>query len=157
DLLALGPTANLGLSGVTNPAARLSNIVVETTARLFLVTTEPHYDLVTTPGTDRRLGREMAAIRVMPVFSNALAVPYVYGGGGTNEADAWIAAASNALRTVQRPLLAGDFGIHDTLVALLLEQKIGEILTSRGETNGTNLTLFHFRPQDVARFNPDHL
>ena len=79
---------------------------------------------------------------------------YTYGGGNiTNEANAWIAAASNAVKNLPRTLIKGDLDFTDTLTALLVEKKIGDLLVTRGETGGTNITLFPFRPSDVARTN----
>lgn len=152
SLLAFGTTTNLSISGATNPAVVLSNLVIDPRQRLLAVATEQHFSMITS-NADKAIGRELIGLRVMPSFSNSFAaVPYSYGGSNiTNEANGWIAAASNAVALAVKPVLLASFTIYDSLVALLLEKKIGDILTSRGETNGTNLTLFSFRPTDAGR------
>jgi hypothetical protein len=152
-ILSVGACSNLGLAGVTNPAARLSNIVTESQARLIVAATEQHYDIATA-GADKRIGREMLGLVAVPDLPPPLNVPYVYGGGNlTTEANAWIVAASNAVHNLPRELVKGDLDIYDTLVALLVEKKVGELLLSRGQTNGSNITFFPFRPTDVSRIN----
>ena len=78
---------------------------------------------------------------------------YTYGGGSlATEAQNWINAAKAAQAAVQHPILKGEFGVHDTLVALLLERKINQLLVSRGADgfNPSNLTLFPFRTRDAT-------
>jgi hypothetical protein len=153
SILSVAACSNLALAGVADPAARLSNIVVETQSRLVVAATEQHFDIATA-SADTRIGRELLGLVAVPVLPPPLNVPYVYGGGNlTTEANAWIIAASNAVHNLPRELVKGDLDIYDTLVALLMEKKVGELLVSRGQTNGGNITFFPFRPTDVSRVN----
>ena len=155
SLLAYGNTTNLTMPGVINPAGVLSNIFLDPRQRLLAVGTEAHFYMLTT-NTDKKIGRELIGLLPMPAFSNALVVPYTFGGGSlSNEANAWIAAASNALANAARPIVMQSFTIYDSLMALLVEDEIGKILLVRGNTNGANLTLFPFRPSDTGRASLD--
>src|SRR5205807_1047670 len=50
SLLAFNVASNLSLTGVTNPAALLSNIVIDTQQRLVAAATEEHFDIATAGG-----------------------------------------------------------------------------------------------------------
>ncbi|MDW8310513.1 MAG: thrombospondin type 3 repeat-containing protein, partial [Verrucomicrobiales bacterium] len=152
SLLAVGSVTNLSIPGVLNPAARLTNIIVQPEDRLLVEATELHFDILTA-NADKRLGRELVGLLVAPQFT-PLSVSYTFGGGNlVAEANAWIAAASNAWAGLTRPISKGDLTVRDTLTAALVERKIGDILVSRGLPWGTNITLFSFRPGDAARTN----
>ena len=151
-LLSVGSVTNVSIPGVLNPAARLTNIVVQPEDRLLVEATELHYDIVTA-NADKRLGRELVGLLPAPRFA-PVAVNYTFGGGSlAAEANAWIAAASNAWAGATRPISKGDLTVRDTLTAALVERKIGQILVSRGLPWGTNITLFGFRPGDAGRTN----
>jgi hypothetical protein len=144
--------AALGVPGVTNPAARLSGIVVEPDDRLLVEATELHFD-IQTANPDKRLGRELVGLLPAPRFT-PVEVPYKFGGSNlAAEANAWIAAASNAWAATTREISKGDLTVRDTLTAALVERKIGQILVSRSLPWGTNITLFPFRPSDAGRSN----
>ena len=137
------------------PVARLSNVVVNPEARLVVLSTDPHYSLITT-NPDNAVGREMVGLIQVPVLS-ALQVPYIFGSAGgniTNEAQGWILAASNAWWNLKRAVLTNDLTVNDTLTALLVERKIAQILGTRGTNWWTNLTLFPYRVNDLTRVNP---
>jgi len=150
SLLAAATVTNLSVSGVTNPAAYLSNIVVEPDDRLLAEATELHFDIATA-NPDKRLGRELVGLLPAPRFT-PVEVPYTFGGGSlASEANAWITAASNAWAGTTREIVKGDLTVRDTLTAALVERKIADILLARGEAAGTNLTLFPFRSGDAGR------
>lgn len=152
SLLSAATVSNLVITGVTNPAGRLTNIVVEPEDRLLVESTELHYDILT-GNADKRLGRELVGLLPAPRFT-PVQVPYTFGGGAlATEANAWIQAASNAWAGSTREISKGDLTIRDTLTAALAERKIGEILTARGMAWGSNITLFPFRPSDAGRSN----
>ncbi len=152
SLLSAGVVTYLGISGVTNPACLLTNIVVDPEDRMLVEATDLHFDIVTT-NTDKRLGRELVGLLLVPRFP-AAQVPYTYSGGNLiTEANAWIAAASNLWIGMPREISKGDLTINDTLTAVLVEQKLSEILVARGLTWGTNITLFPFRASDKGRSN----
>src|SRR4030095_1847330 len=145
-LLRYGATANLNIPGALNPSVLLSNVVIDTRQRLLTVATEQHFDLATA-NPDKSLGRELLGLRPVPEVSAGLKVNYAFGGGtlGT-EANNWIAAAQAAQASVSHEKSVGELGIYDTLTALLVEKKIAEILSARGNAAAANLTLFPFRP-----------
>ncbi len=144
--------SNVAVSGVTNPAGHLTNIVVLPEDRLLVEATELHYDILTTHA-DKRIGRELVGLLPIPKF-NPVQVPYSFGGGNlATEANAWIQSASNAYTSLTREILKGDLTVRDTLSAVLVERMIGQILVARGFSWGTNLTLFPFRPGDAGRTN----
>jgi hypothetical protein len=151
-LAAATVVSNVGIAGVTNPAGHLTNIVVQPQDRLLVEATELHYDILT-GHPDKRIGRELVGLLTAPRFT-PIQVPYTFGGGNlTTEANAWIQAASNAYASVTREIHKGDLTVRDTLAAVLVERKIGQILVTRGFDWGTNITLFPFRPSDAGRSN----
>lgn len=153
SLLAYGATTNVGIPGVANPAVRLSNIVVETQERLLVGGTDLHYDIQTS-AADKRIGREMVRLISVPAVQ-AVSVPYVFAGGSlASEASNWIASASNAYASSTREIVKNEMVVNDTLVALLVEKKLAEILQTRGSNWWSNMTLFAFRSSDAARTNP---
>lgn len=150
-LLRYSRTENLNVPGLLNPSVLLSNIVLDARQRLLSVATERHFDIATS-GTNKTLGRELLALRPVPDVAAGLEVNYPYGGGAlATEANNWIAAAQAAAASVTHERFVHEIGVDDTLAALLVERKIGEVLVARGQTFGSNLTLFPFRPADAAR------
>lgn len=150
SLYTTASTANLGFVGVDDPAALLANIAVDEKQRLVVAATEPHFDIATS-GTDKRLGREM--LKLVPVPDvDALDVPYEYGGGTlASETANWIADAQAADAATVRALVAGAMTVADTLVALLVEKLVEQLLTDRGLPAEDDITLFSFRPADSER------
>src|SRR6185503_20403779 len=67
------------------------------------------------------------------------------------EANNWITAAQAAAASVVHERFVQELSVDDTLAALLVEKKISEILVARGQSAGSNLTLFPFRPPDQSR------
>lgn len=148
---------------LNSPVSYFSNLFADISQRLYIAATEPHFDLRTNgtsfpTGTDTRVGRELLALLPVPKSATGLQINYTYSGGTLQqEAAAWIAAAQAAQAAVQRPVLVSDLSYEDTLVALLCERKLGQMLLSRGMIAATNkITLFPFRPQDAGRVNPSH-
>ena len=155
SLLSYGKTTNTGLAGVTNPAARLTDISFEKDARLLAVATEEHF-AIDTAGTNKLLGRELIGLLRLPALQPPFQVSYNYGGGTlATEANNWLAAAAASNALTHRAIFSMDLTIYDSLVALLTERKIEELLLTRGVSAASNLTLFPFRPTEVSRFSPD--
>jgi hypothetical protein len=149
-LLRYGVTANLNLP-VVNPAAMLSNIVLDAKQRLVAVATEQHFD-INAASTDSRIGRELIGLIAVPNAAYELNVPYNYSSGNLGQAaNDWIAAAQNAQNNVKRETVTGELDMFDTLVALLVEKKVADTLGARGLSSSANLTLFPFRPTDNGR------
>jgi hypothetical protein len=147
-------TTNLGIAGVTDPAARFTNVIVDIKDRWLAVATDPHYDIAT-GGADKRLGRELLKLVAVPAVQPKVKVAYAYGGGSAAaEAAAWVAAAQAAYAAVPHVTIQGDLAPRDTLVALLAERAVSGLMHSRGLASGTNITLFGFRPSDAARYVP---
>lgn len=148
-----GVAANLGVAGVTDPASRLTNVLLDTDPPLIIAATDAHFDIAT-PGSDKHLGRELLSI--IPAPRPPLPeVTYAYSGGDiATEAAHWISAAQALYASVPHETVKNNLDINDVLVALLFERKISQILQQRGNPAWSNLTLFPFRPTDSGRTNP---
>jgi len=152
SLLSVSNTANNAIGGLADPSVRLPLIPADPARPLFAVSTDPHFE-ITTAGADKKLGREMIALWVQPEIGSPIQVAYSFGYGDlATEASNWISAAQIA--PVQRPLFIGETEPLDTLVALLFERKIRDLLQGRGLHVGEEITLFPFRAPDVTRVNP---
>jgi len=150
------PGGFLGEQAVALPAeraARFSNVVADVSQRLLAISTEPHFDIETT-NSDTRIGRELLTLLPIPGY-----VPIVVSNAGYTGVNAaadtsnWIAAAIIAATSAPPRVIDGSFVKFDTLTALLVERKFGELLFNRGTNWGTNLTLFPHRAADVTRSN----
>jgi hypothetical protein len=151
-LLSATNTANNALAGVTDPSARLTQLPADLDLPLVVVATDPHF-FIQTAAPDKKIGRELLGLYIRPDIGPALSAPYSFGHGNlVTEANNWIAAAQAALP--QRPLGTGELEPLDTLVALLLELKVWELLLDRGLYAGEAITLFPFRAGDAGRLNP---
>jgi hypothetical protein len=135
-----------------SPAVTFTNLAWAAAQYLFQVATETRYDIVAND-TDRSRGTEMVRLTVAPALL-PVTVPYVYGGGPlASEAAAWMASARTAYAAVQHVNVQGDLAVDDTLSALLVERKIGQILAARSTNWAGNITLFPWRTADLARSN----
>jgi hypothetical protein len=141
------------MDALSKPSVTLSNLAIVVEDHLVVEATDLHYDIQTT-NIDTTVGREM--IGLMPVPAPQLpAINYTFGGGSlATEANNWILAASNALSHLSRATLTNQLTINSTLSALLFERAVAIQFGNRGMPWWTNLTLFPFRPSDVARTNP---
>jgi len=152
-LLASTQTVNQVVVGATDPAGRLT-VFAETAHGLAVVATEAHFGL-NVGGPDKNVGRELLSLVPLPKVIGGVQVPYIYGNGlPAVEVAGWINAAQQAYGAAASQTTVGDLEIYDTLVALLFEKKIQEILLSRGYSSWSNITLFPFRPTDAERQNP---
>ena len=146
----------LGSTEATNqarPFARLTNIVVDPSKRLISVSTDLHYNILTT-NTDKTVGREMIGLFGVPALS-AMAGAYTNSGSNTFwEATNWVRLASNSWNSLKRGTVTNTLSVTNTLTALLFEQTTAILLGSRSNLWWNNLTLFPFRVADVARTNP---
>lgn len=152
-LLASTQAVNQAVPGATDPAGRLT-VFAETAHGLVVVATEAHFGL-NVAGPDKSVGRELLSLVPVPQVIGGVHVPYDYGNGlPAVEAAVWINAAQQAYAAAASQTTTGDLEIYDTLVALLFEKKVQEILLSRGYGSWSNVTLFPFRPTDAERQNP---
>ncbi|MBP7829618.1 MAG: hypothetical protein KA248_06845 [Kiritimatiellae bacterium] len=151
--LVQSPALMLGGTGVTNPAARLSFTGEDLSPGFVAVATENCFP-ISTAYPDKNLGREI--VRLVPRPDHRPPdVPCVYGGGSLAvEASNWVASASNAYAGLQTPRVTTSLGIIDTLVTLLMERKIGDILFSRGEMADPRISLLSFRVNDADAIVP---
>jgi hypothetical protein len=154
DLLGSALTANLGVPGVLDPAARLQNLGVDDRQRLLAVVTDPHFP-IQTAATDKNLGRELLALEPIPSQDAGLDVNFTPGPGTpAQQAAAWRAAAQAAAAARPRTRVLTAIGPHDTLAALLAERKFELLLQARGLPPTNQLTLFPARAGDVDRYFP---
>jgi hypothetical protein len=151
SLIGFDRTALYGLGGVSDPAAYLDEIAV-LYPDLFLVVAAERTFNIDVAATDRRLGRQIAALVKFPE-TTLNPVPYTFGssGGSTNlEAAAWVSSAQTHYLSQTRPLVVRDFDLYDTLSLLLTELKIEQILNYRGMLASDPLTLTGFRSSETA-------
>lgn len=153
SILRAGTTATLSIPTVTDPAVNETNIVLDTDPPLVVVGSDPHFDIATA-SSDKRLGRELLGFIVSP-RTPLPDVVYAYGGGSlATESAGWIAAAQAAYASIPRQQIKDNLDVNDTLIALLFERKVAQILNERGNPAASNLTLFPFRATDTGRTNP---
>lgn len=130
--------------------ALITNLPIALEHRLIALDTEAHLDLPIA-ATNRRVGRELLALFPAPDV-HAPSVPYTYLGRDIKtEAAAWLAALRDSTQFKTRHVAFTELTIHSTLVALLYQAKIGQILHSRGLVPTPQVSLLQFRPQDKAR------
>lgn len=143
-------TTNLTVEGFAT-ALDFTNILANQLPPLLAVGAPPNYAIVT-GNSDTNIGREVIGLFPAPQLSRPT-VSYTLGNASLAvEAANWIAAAKAAQAARQHPVVAGAFGVDETLGALVLERKVNQILFNRSVTgfNATNLTLFHFRVNDTG-------
>lgn len=153
--LAYGIVSNQAISGVsvTNPAAILTGIAIDTPLHLTLATSEQHFDIVT-PYTNKTIGREVVGIYDTPT-GTAFTVDYTYAYGSLGaEATNWIQDARTTYSNLAANVSVRDLGVRETLPALLFERKIGDILYSRGAVTGSLISIFPFRSGDASLERP---
>lgn len=141
--------------GVQQPTAALIPVSVDARMGLVTVGTDYHFP-INTASLDKAIGRELLAVVPVPVVARPV-IPYVPGNGSPLvEAQAWVAAARNTFTNLPRVEVKRNFGVHDTLVAALLERKLGMIFAARGQTNlgPDKLTLFPQRDPGSGRNAP---
>jgi len=150
SLLRFDRTDNLAVSGVTDPAALLSEVSLEDSEQFLVVSTGRNFNLnVAAP--DTLLGRQIAALVPFPDVSLD-PVSFAYGGAGGNpsaEATAWLNAAKAHYAAIQRPSFVEEFDLFDTLSLLLVELKLEQILQYRGLLTLDQLTLTGFRGNET--------
>jgi hypothetical protein len=136
-------------------SALVTNRFLDPRHQLFVVATEPHFD-VFTPSADRLIGRELISLIPAPEVP-PIEVNYQFGGAtGVLNAEAlnWVIAAQAAYGSATNELRSHSLRIANTTVAVLLEHKLRSLLAeapASSWTNGTNLTLFSFRSGDAGR------
>lgn len=154
DLLGSALTANLGVPGVLNPAARLQNLGADDRQRLLAIATDPHFP-IQTAAADKNIGRELLALEPIPSQDAGLDVSFTPGPGTpAQQAAAWRAAAQAAAAARARTRVITAIGPQDTLAALLAERKFELLLQARGLSPTNQITLFPARAGDVARHFP---
>lgn len=154
DLLGSALTANLGVPGVLDPAARLQNLGVDDRQRLLSLATDPHFP-IQTAAADKNLGRELLALEPIPSQDAGLDVAFTPGAGTlAAQAAAWRAAAQAAAAARPRTRVLANLDPQTTLAALLTERKLELLLQARGLPPTSLLTLFPARAGDVDRDFP---
>ncbi|HKJ89935.1 MAG TPA: hypothetical protein VJ960_02295, partial [Oceanipulchritudo sp.] len=149
SLIGFDRTDLQGLAGITDPAAAIDEVSIRSSEIPLVVATERTFN-IDVPGADRRLGRQTAALVPIPEVSLD-PVPYSFGGAGGNpsaEAAAWVTSARNHFLGITRPRVVREFDLFDTLVLLVTELRIEQILTNRGLLSGDAITLTGFRASE---------
>ncbi len=126
-------------------SALFADVFLDPDQKLYIVATEPHFDVVTA-AKDTRIGRELVTLVPSPVVP-PITVDYAFGASGgllNAESAAWVAAAKVAYLGAIKETRSQNIPIVNTLVAALFEHKLRQILA-------TNVTLFPFRPADAKQ------
>jgi hypothetical protein len=151
--LAGGSAAMLGMAGVQDPAVRLSGLPTDVDNGFVVLSTEENFPIQTV-FTNKNLGREMVAV----VSAPEVALPhvtYTYGGGSlATEASNWVSAAKTAYSNAPATFVKLTLNCLDSLVAVLMEKKIGEILYARGVMPTSEISLLSYRVADGGRMVP---
>lgn len=155
SILAYGPVTNQTIPGVTvtNPAGILAGIDIDVPLRLVAGASEEHFGIATTH-TNALIGRELVGLYDAPTGAEFV-VDYTYANGeiGT-EATNWMMEARTACSNVTPAVSVFDLGVTNTLVALLFEREVGNILYSRGSITGSLISIFPFRQGDADLEQP---
>jgi hypothetical protein len=151
SLLGYDRTRFHNVGGVAEPSALFEGIPVGVPELPLILSTERNFPIdFAIPDPD--IGRQIVGLFEPPEVTLP-PVPYVYGTGGmvpAVEANLWIEAAREFYLSQTRPLFTTEFDLYDTLILLLVELKLEEILTSRGLLSGDAFTLTSFRPNEAA-------
>lgn len=150
SLLGFDRTALHGLGGLTDPAAYIEEVSWDAPELPLVVAAERTFN-IDVAAADKRLGRQIAALVSVPEASLD-PVPYTFGSSGgvvSTEAAAWVTSAKSHYLAITRPQVIREFDLFDTLVLLLVELKIEEILTDRGLLSGDSITLTGFRTPEA--------
>ncbi len=132
-------------------SVRFQRLVVDRPPALFSVITDPNMAIATGNWTDGQLiGRELLGMVPAPE-AFPLAVPYHYAGAGLAvEGSNWVHAAQTTFTNGARLAMLRDLDYLDTLAALLIERKVGDLLSQRGVTTNRLITLFPGRDGDAG-------
>jgi hypothetical protein len=151
--------SHVGAAPVNDPpavplaaSALVTNLFLDPRHKLFVATTEPHFNILTL-AADRRIGRELVSLIPAPDVP-PIKVNYAFGAAAgvlKAEASNWVAAAQAAYLTATNEVRFHTMPIVNTTVAALLEHKLRLILAP---TSASNLTLFPFRAGDADRRPP---
>lgn len=137
------------------PMARLECTPFDAQQRLLVVSTPAHFD-IDSSGPSSRVGREMVGLIAAPdapdlsfdFTLDTFADPLV-------EADRWISDASSAFAAAEAQTVSTDLTIDDVLAFVLVEGRIGRLLSYRGIGGSTESPSFtSFRPSEVEGYFP---
>lgn len=141
---------------LASPAARFTNAPADVSSFMLTTATDPNFDINTT-NVDKAIGRELLSLVPVPYLELPVFNFTPSAGSITAQATEWIQAASNALASAVKPVVAIRSGIPETLTALLVERKLHDLLAARGDlplTTTNRLTLFGFRFGDSSMVRP---
>jgi hypothetical protein len=143
-------------SALFNPSARFTNAPADVSSFMLTTATDSNFE-INTAGADKAIGRELLSLVPVPYLESPVFNFTPSSGSLAAQAAEWIQAASNALVSATKPVVAVRSGVAESLTALLVERKLHDLLAVRGDLalNATNrLTLFGFRFGDAALVRP---
>lgn len=138
--------------GVTSLVARLANLPADPQPALAVLTTPPHF-AIDTGNTNCWYGREMVGVYTADAVP-PVEVDYEYVSGRSTNAACWVIAARAAYDERARQSAFRTLRKSDTLVALLFERQMGDLLYYRGLAAQRTVSLFPFRDGDSWRDYP---
>ena len=130
------------------PVAAFSCQPVEAQQRLLIVSTPLNYSLRTDVDVQQR-GRELIGMVAVP-DAIPVEVSFQYGGGtSAQETTNWINAATATYAAVTTPIVIKSIGVDDTLVFLLMEARLADLLQMHGFVgSSTSFSLTPFREHE---------
>ena len=152
-LLGVDISRNNGFAGVADASVAFTGLSTPMQAGLFALATPSHFN-VSTPASDKMIGRELVALARPPELSETTPA-YSWSGGSTHtETLAWISAAQTAYGASSRPVSSREMEYTDTVAALLLEALAARELYARGEIATNAASLFPHRTEPESLPHP---
>ena len=152
SLLGYDRTRDHAIGGVADPSALIEEIAPGESGLPIMVATGSNFP-VDVAAPDNRIGRQIAAL-VMPPDLEAPEFTYSFGSAGGDpaaEAGAWVSAVKSQLLALSREQTVREFDLYDTLVLLLVEARLEQILEARGLLPAADrMTLTGFRTGEDA-------
>jgi hypothetical protein len=146
--LGYSQSENLALGvSVTNPVALFSGVSRAVAQPLLAAVSDSRFD-VSSSTNDNQRGVELVGVYLAPA-ADVQEVSYVYGGGDlAAEASNWLAAAASIYTNDTPVMQVEELGIGDTLVGMLVERKVADLLYSRAVITNAWCSLFAGRSAD---------
>jgi len=130
------------------PFAAFACQPVEAQQRLLVVGTPLHFQL-RTDVNDQRRGRELVGLIPVP-DAVPVNVAFTYGSGSpAAEAQSWIEAATTAYTAAEPATIIRTIGVDETLVFLLTEARLMDLLQFRGLGSSGGFSLTPYRDNEA--------
>lgn len=151
-LIGYDRTRDHGIAGVGDPSALLEAVSPGSSLLPMVVSTGRNF-AVDVAAADQSIGRQIAALVKPPELAEP-EFSYSYGSAGGStaaEAAAWVSSVKGQLLALEQEQTVREFDLYDTLVLLLTELRLEQILKNRDLLPAADrLTLTGFRSGEKA-------